>query len=61
MGVIQAVHVVGSFVCPLFISGLESVTLCMEKVCLPAAVCCCQKCGWATEELFVVWSTFCVK
>jgi hypothetical protein len=56
MGVIQAGHIVGSFVCPVFISGSESGTFYMEKVCLPSAVCCSQKCGWATEELFVVCS-----
>ena len=56
VGVIRALCIAGSFVCPVFISDLERVTLNMEKVCLPSAVCSCQKCWWATEELFIVWS-----
>ena len=47
--------IAGSFVCPVFISGSERVTN-MEMVCLPSEVCSCQNCGWAVEELFVVWS-----
>jgi hypothetical protein len=56
VGDIRALCIASSFVCPVFISGSERVTLNMEKVCLPSAVCSCQKCGWAVEELFVVWS-----
>ena len=55
LDVIWALCIAGSFVRPVFISGSERVTN-MEKVCLPSAVGSCQKCGWAVEELFVVWS-----
>jgi len=54
--VIRTLCIVGSFVFPVFISGSERVTLYMEDVCLPSAVWSCQNCGWAEEELFVVWS-----
>ena len=56
MGFIQALCIAGSFVAPVFISGMERVTLNMENVHLPSAVRSCQKCRWAMEELFVVWS-----
>ena len=44
------------FCMSVFISGSERVTLNMEMVCLPSAVCSCQKCGWAMQKLCVVWS-----
>ena len=55
MGVIRALCIAGSSVSPVFISGSERVMLNMEKVCVPSAVFSCQKCGWATEELFIIW------
>jgi len=54
-GVIRAFCIAGSFLCPVFISGLERLRN-MEKVCLPSAVGSSHKYWWAVEELFVVWS-----
>jgi len=52
--VIRALCTAGSFACRVFIYGSERVT--NIEVCLPSAVCSCQKCGWAMEEPFVIWS-----